>query len=248
MSATKGTGVASGGRPLNALLRRISDEDLLLLAPHMEAVELVEGRILYNPGDKVNATFFPCGSGLISFVVGLEDGREVDALLVGHEGAAGGVINRSFLPAYTRMVVRFGGSFLRLPVARLESAKRKSATLMDIFTRYADCLLAETFQSIACNAAHSIEARAAKWIVAVIERTDSDLVSLTHDQLSSLLGVGRSYASRVIQSMKAEGIVETGRGSFLVRDRAAMARKSCGCMVSVGQHRAEMLGPRSSPP
>jgi len=31
------------------------------------------------------------------------------------------------------------------------------------------------------------------------------------------LGVGRSYTSRVIQTFKAEGILETRRGSILVR-------------------------------
>jgi CRP-like cAMP-binding protein len=129
-----------------------------------------------------------------------------------------------------------------LPVTRLESAKRKSASLHDIFSRYGDSLLAETFQSIACNAAHSIEARAAKWIISIMGRIDSELVALTHDELSNLLGVGRSYASRVIQAWRAEGIVETGRGSFLVRDRAALERKACACMNNVRQHYSEILG------
>jgi len=48
-----------------------------------------------------------------------------------------------------------------------------------------------------------------------IERTDGDnTVPLTHEQLATLLGVGRSYTSRVIQTFKAEGILETRRGRF----------------------------------
>ena len=102
---------------------------------------------------------------------------------------------------------------------------------MDAFARYADCLFAQTVQSVACNAAHSIEERAAKWIVAIMERTGHDLVPLTHDQLANMLGVGRSYASRVIETFKAEGILETGRGSFLVSDRrCACARNLASAM------------------
>ena len=46
---------------------------------------------------------------------------------------------------------------------------------------------------------------------------------LTHEQLATLLGVGRSYASRVIQTFKAEGVLETRRGSILVRNPDAPA-------------------------
>ena len=57
--------------------------------------------------------------------------------------------------------MKLAGRFIRLPIAKLETAKRKSSTLMDAFARYADCLFAQTVQSVACNAAHSIEERAA---------------------------------------------------------------------------------------
>src|SRR4030088_1410704 len=74
--------------------------------------------------------------------------------------------------------------------------------------RYADCMLAQIFQSTACNAIHSIEQRTAKWIIAAMERTEGeDVVPLTHEQLATMLGVNRSYASRVIQTFKAEGVL-----------------------------------------
>ena len=92
-----------------------------------------------------------------------------------------------------------------------------------MFARYADCMLAQIFQSTACNAIHSIEQRTAKWIISAMERTDGDgVVPLTHEQLATLLGVGRSYTSRVIQTFKAEGVLETRRGSILVRNPDAL--------------------------
>ena len=95
-------------------------------------------------------------------------------------------------------------------------------------------MLAQIFQSTACNAIHSIEQRAAKWIVSAMERTDGDAaVPLTHEQLATLLGVGRSYTSRVMQAFKAEGILETRRGSILVRNRDALQMRACLCNESV---------------
>ena len=174
--------------------------------------------MLYNPGDNVEIVHFPCGPTLASYLVPSEDGRDVETILIGREGAVGGIVSQGFLPAYTRIMVKFAGPFVRLPVGKLDAAKKKSATLSNVFARYADCMLAQIFQSTACNAIHSIEQRTAKWIISAMERTDGDdVVPLTHEQLATLLGVGRSYTSRVIQTFKAEGILETRRGSILVR-------------------------------
>ena len=117
-----------------------------------------------------------------------------------------------------------------------------SKTLRNVFARYADCMLAQIFQSTACNAIHSIEQRTAKWIISAMERTDGDdIVPLTHEQLATLLGVGRSYTSRVIQTFKAEGMLETRRGSILVRDREALQARACLCNESVKDHFEEVL-------
>jgi Crp-like helix-turn-helix domain len=75
-----------------------------------------------------------------------------------------------------------------------------------------------------------------------MERTGHDLVPLTHAQLANMPGVGRSYASRVIETFKAERILETGRGSFVVCDPAALREKACLCDVIVGQHFEELMG------
>jgi hypothetical protein len=197
--------------------------------------------LLYNPGDDVETVHFPCGSSLASYLVPNEDGRDVETILVGREGAVGGIVSHGYLPAYTRIVVKVGGPFMRLRVSKLEAAKAKSPTLRNLFARYADCMLAQVFQSTACNAIHSIQQRTAKWIISAMERTGSNLVPLTHEQLSAMLGVGRSYTSRVIQTFKAEGVLETRRGAILVRNRDALAIRACLCNDAVKSHFEEVL-------
>jgi hypothetical protein len=233
---------ADTGRPYNNLLRRLNAGDFALIEPHLAHDEAAAGNLLYNPGDDVDTVHFPCGPSLASFMVPNEDGRDVETILVGREGAVGGIVSQGYLPAYTRITVKFGGPFAHLPVRKLEAAKQKSATLRNVFARYADCLLAQIFQATACNAIHSIEQRSAKWIISAMERTNGDnIVPLTHEQLATLLGVGRSYTSRVIQAFKAEGILETRRGSILIRDREALRIRACLCNESVKNHFEEVL-------
>jgi len=232
----------AGERPFNNLLRRLSDADFALIEPHLTATDASPNDLLYSPGDNVEIVHFPCGPSLASFMVTNEDGRDVETILIGREGAVGGIVSQGYLPAYTRITVKFAGPFVRLPVGRLDAAKLKSRTLNNIFARYADCLLSQIFQSTACNAIHSIEQRTAKWIISAMERTEGDdVVPLTHEQLATLLGVGRSYTSRVIQTFKAEGTLETRRGSILVRNPDALRRRSCLCNEAVKGHFEEVL-------
>ncbi|WP_458758772.1 Crp/Fnr family transcriptional regulator [Afipia sp. TerB] len=215
--------------------------DFALIAPHLEHTEAAVDDLLYNPGDNVETVHFPCGPTLVSFLVSNEDGRDVETILIGREGAVGGVVSLGFLPAFTRISVKVSGPLVRLKVAKLEAAKAQAPTLRHLFARYADCMLAQIFQSTACNAIHSIEQRTAKWIISAMDRTGDHRVPMTHEQLSTMLGVGRSYASRVIQTFKAEGVLETRRGAILVRNSEALANRSCMCNEAVKGHFEEVL-------
>src|SRR3984957_12660483 len=126
---TSADGLGKSGRPANDLLRRLNARDFALISPHLDQFDASEDRVLYNPGDPVESVHFPCGTSAAAFVVALEDGREFDAMLIGREGGAGGIVNHGSLPAFSRITVRFPGPFVRLSVARLEGAKRRSQSL-----------------------------------------------------------------------------------------------------------------------
>ncbi len=133
-SDTWGLGaVAKGGetrsdgsdRPFNNLLRRLNTSDFALIAPHLTHEEAKANDLLYNPGDDVEIVHFPCGPSLASFMVPNEDGRDVETILIGREGAVGGIVSEGYLPAYTRIMVKFGGPFVRLPVGETECRENK---------------------------------------------------------------------------------------------------------------------------
>ena len=105
---------AAGARPENNLLRALRDDDHALIAAALEPTDLPAGGLIYNSGDNVDFVHFPCGASLASFLVGNVDGRDVETVLVGREGAVGGIVSRGRLPAYCRIVVKHPGRFVRL--------------------------------------------------------------------------------------------------------------------------------------
>ena len=230
-----------GSRPYNNLLRALRDPDYALIAPHLFATEHSVNDVIYNPGDHVEVVHFPCGPAMVSFLISGEDGRDVETVLIGREGAVGGIVSQGRLPAYSRIMVKFGGDFACLNVADLEAAKARSPVLRNVFARYADCLLAQVFQATACNAIHAIDQRAAKWILAASERTGDDVVPFTHEELAGMLGAGRSHTTRVLQEFRSAGLIETRRGSVRVRDRAALKKLACNCNELVKSHFDEVL-------
>lgn len=236
MTSQAGAGKADEKRPNNNLLRRLREADYALIAPFCERSENAAGDQLYRPGDNVETVHFPCGPSLVSFLVSNEDGRDVETILIGREGAVGGIVSAGNLPAYCRITVKYGGPFMRLRATHLEAAKTKSLTLRHLFARYADCVLAQVFQSTACNAIHSIEQRAAKWILSALERTGDHAVLLTHEQLATMLGVGRSYTSRIVQTFKLDGTLDTRRGSLVIKNIEALKARACLCNEAVKSH------------
>lgn len=232
---------AENSRPANNLLRTLREEDYALLQASLQPWQSNGHDRLYNPGDNVETVYFPCAQSLASFLIINEDGRDVDTVLIGREGAVGGIVSHGNLPAYSKIVVKFGGPFVRLKLQDLEAAKKRSPSLRALFARYADCLLAQVLQSTACNAVHSIEQRTAKWIIAAVERGEDDVLPLTQEEIAKMLGVGRSYASRVIQSFKTDGMLDTRRGSLVVLDRAKIKSRACLCNDSVKAHFESVL-------
>jgi CRP-like cAMP-binding protein len=212
-----------------------------MIEPHLKECRFDNGAILYDPGDEVEFCYFPRHSAVGSYFVMLESGVSVETVMVGREGALGGIVSNGNLPSYARACVMHEGSFYRIPVATLEEIKQRSESVRHLFSRYADCLMAQVFQSIACNAIHAIEQRAAKWLTAAVERTGNADITMTQEQLASMMGIGRSYASRVVQRFKRDGLVKTRRGGIEVLDHDGLLARSCTCNELVREHFGNVL-------
>lgn len=221
----------------NALLSILREEDRQRLAPHMMIMDLEAKDVLQKAGEDVVQTWFPCGGALASFCVWVEEtASSVEVALVGREGAIGGVVSNGRLPAFATSEVRAAGRFLRIRTSALEAAKLESIALRHWFARYSDCMLAQVFQTAACNASHTISQRTAKWLLAAMARTGETEFQMTQDQLAEMLGVGRTFVTRVVRQFREQGVIETRRGVFRVNDTAALREKSCSCTTAIEDH------------
>ncbi|OJU11462.1 MAG: Crp/Fnr family transcriptional regulator [Caulobacterales bacterium 68-7] len=220
----------------NRLLSTLPEADIGLLKPWLSVLALPRSKVLFEPGDEVETTYFPCHSTMVSLLIVLRDGREVEAATIGHEGAVGGVISRGRKPAFGRAAVQIAGPAYAISTQRLEEAKQQSPRLGDVFSRYSDILAAQMMQSVACNALHSLEQRCSRWLLATHDRAGADLIHLTQESLAEMLGVQRTSVTAVARQLSEKGVIRYQRGKIEILDRPALEAESCECYEAVEAH------------
>ena len=220
----------------NRLLAALKPQDLELLLPSFTLHECATGKILQEAGGDVRYAWFPLDAAAASFLVAADTNHMVDAALIGREGAVGGLVSTGRLPAYARAHVQFGGRFLRLPLAALAQAKEQSPAIANWLARYGDCLVAQIFQSAACNASHTIAQRLARWLIATRDRIGTDEIVITQEQLGEMLGVGRSFINRSLRHFGASGILGSRRRRILILDADRLSAVACDCNGRVRDH------------
>lgn len=220
----------------NNLIATLAPRDRALLADALQPVEFTSGQSLFQPGQDVRFVYFPGPGTIASLVLDAMEGATTEAALIGLEGAVGGVVSEGFKPAFAHGVIQIGGPGYRLPIGVLSRAKKESPALRDHFARYADCLVAQILQSVACNTLHEFDARLARWLLAVQDRTGDDTLHVTQEFIANMLGVQRTYTTRVINRLVAGGMVKKGRGLVCITNRSRLEKQSCECYAYLQRH------------
>ena len=225
----------------NRLLATFPMELRQSLRDRIEIVRFETGDTVLRRGTDVDSSIFPFGPTMISMIVDLGEGRSVEVASIGREGAVGGIVSCGHAPAIARAEAIVGGPAARLPMHVIEDAKARSGHLRNLFCRYSDYLLAQIMQSAACNSFHTIEQRAARWLLTAQDRA-GDRLALTQEALAGLLGVQRTSINAAVRQLTAEGLITTGRGTIAVHDRARLEARACECYDRVERFFGDIVG------
>lgn len=228
-------------RVTNRLIGTLSTGDRKLVDRRLQVVSLKKVEILFEPRDEVVVVHFPGAGTITSLIVSMRDGATAEAAMIGQEGAIGGVISAGDKPAFSHGVVQIAGLAWRLATDDLEEAKAGSHTLRDHIARYADCLLAQVLQSVACNTIHDVEPRLARWLLTTQDRIGESELHLTQEFIAEMLGVQRTYVTRIVKRLEAHGAIRATRGTITVVDRAMLERQACECYAYLRRHFERLL-------
>ena len=104
-----------------------------------------------------------------------------------------------------------------------------SGAVRIVMLGYVSRLLDIAGQTAACNRLHSLKERCARWLLMMHDRLRSDDMPLTHEFLSSMLGVRRTRITKSVGELQRGGLIRYGRGLVTILDRPGLSATSCEC-------------------
>jgi len=212
----------------NQILNSLSRKDYPALFASLQAAHLPRGKVLYELGEPIDYSFFVM-SGMISLFATTEDGSTTEISMIGNEGVVGISAVLGVTEAPYRMEVQIPGKGMRIRTTVLVEEFGRSGPLRDLMLRYTHSLILQISQSAACGRFHTIEQRLCRWLLVARDRVESDILHLTQEALSHMLGSNRTNVTTAAASLKSEGLIEYSRGSIQILDEVKLKKAACEC-------------------
>ena len=212
----------------NRLLAALPEEDVQRFFSDLHPVSFPLRHVIYEVGAPLEYVYF-IEQGLASILMNMSNGSTVEVGMIGTEGMVGmpallgGVIsNRQF-------IVQSPITALRMNAALCKTAFDQSAAVRRVVLRFTEAILDLAAQTAACNRLHLIEQRCARWLLMSSDRMRSDIIPMTHEFLSSMLGVRRAGVTTTLGELTRSGLIEHGRGHLTISDREGLEATACEC-------------------
>jgi len=202
--------------------------------PALAEASLSTGQVLFEPGDDVDAIYFP-GSACLSIVTIMRDGRAVETSTVGRESAAGLLDALTGEPSHSRVFAQVAGGATRLPARSFRALIAASPEFLKLVLRHARANVVQAEQGVACNIAHEVHGRLARWLLMTQDRVGAPTFPLTQEYMSVMTGVQRSTVSVMAGALKKAGAISYSRGFVTIRNRDALIAHACECYGVVGR-------------
>ena len=174
--------------PRNRLFLALPSRDLKRLMPELEQIRCQRGQILMDADSSLDHVFFP-DSGVVSVVAVYSDGSVIEMATIGREGCTGVQAVFGAKSSSVRLLVQIPGSAARMSRAAFTRAMGSMPSFRRLMYAYVHAFLEQVMVSAACNGAHSLKERLARWLLMMRDRDDDDVLSISQSLLAEMLGV-----------------------------------------------------------
>jgi CRP-like cAMP-binding protein len=200
--------------------------------PKLEHIRCHRGQVLMDADSPLDHVFFP-DSGVVSVVAVYADGSIIEAATIGREGCTSVQAIFGATSSSVRLLVQIPGNATWMSRAAFTSAMATMPSFHSLMYAYAQAFLEQVLVSVACNGAHSLKQRLARWLLMMRDRGDDDVLRITQELLGEMLGVQRPTITNAARELERAGLIRRGRRQVTILNRPGLAAASCECYQMV---------------
>ena len=196
--------------------------------PQLKHIPCQREQILMDADSSLDYVYFP-DSGVVSVMAVYTDGSVIEMATIGREGFTGVQAALGAKTSSARFLVQIPGSATKLSRAAFTRAMQSMPSFRNLIYAYVQAFLEQVLVSVACNGAHSIKERLARWLLMMRDRSDDDVLQITQNLLGEMLGVQRPTITNAAGELERAGLIERGRQQVTILDRPGLMAASCEC-------------------
>jgi CRP-like cAMP-binding protein len=231
--------------PRNRLLLALPPSNLKRLIPDLEPIPCQRGQVLLDADSTLENVFFP-DSGVVSVVAVYEDGSIIEMATIGREGCTGFQAILGAKESSVRFLVQIAGSAAKMSRTAFTQAMDSMPSFRSLMYAYVHAFLEQVLVSGACNGAHSVKERLARWLLMMHDRSDGDTLRITQTLLAYMLGVQRPTITNAFREFERTGLIAPSRQQVAILNRKGLMNESCECYQLVRRRTAFHL-PKTYP-
>lgn len=209
-------------------------EDYESLRGQLEVYPLRMREALQEAGDGTSYVYFPT-SGIVSVLTVMENGMMIEFATVGREGTTAVPIFLGVADSNMALVSQVPGEALRMSGEDFIAATERIPNLARVIKRYSGLMLALVAQSAACNRAHHVDARCARWLLMTHDQVGSETFPITQEFLAQMLGVSRPSVALAAATLQRDGLISYQRGRLTILKRNGLEKAACECYAVISQ-------------
>jgi CRP-like cAMP-binding protein len=211
--------------------------------PELEHIHCERAQVLMDADSSLDYIFFP-DSGVVSVLAVYADGHIIEMATIGREGCSGVQAIFGAKSSSVQLLVQIPGSAAKMSRAAFTRAMQSMPSFRDLMYAYVQAFLEQVMVSVACNGAHSLTERLARWLLMMRDRSDGDALPITQSLLAEMLGVQRPTITNAAGELERAGLIERGRRQVTILDRPGLTQASCECYQLV-RTRVALLLPKT---
>jgi CRP-like cAMP-binding protein len=219
---------ASSDWPRNRLLLALPSRNLKRLMPELEQIRCQRAQVLVNADSSLDHIFFP-DSGVVSVVAVYASGSIIEMATIGREGCSGVQAILGAKRSSVQLLVQIPGTAAKMSRIAFTLAMQSMPSFRNVMDAYVQAFLEQVMVSVACNGAHSLKQRLARWLLMMRDRSDTDALLITQSLLAEMLGVQRPTITNAVRELERSGLIEPGRRQVTILDRQGLTKASCEC-------------------